>query len=270
MTKFNAFKMSVLASTLAMTACTDKSNFEFATQNRSSSEFTASLAKEYTALSQRESHKYNNTIEAQHFAIKSMRANEGEMVMPESLEEWDLHKSNLATLVDGRQRLLSALEKGGRYIEPTLAAQTQVSFDCMVAELEDRSDKNSPTCQKGFMQHLEKLESALLQNGNVLTVKFDSKGMTLNQEGQNTIKEIAERAKKFQNRQIMLVSHTDPLGKATKNLNLSHGRLMAVKDALIAHGLSNRNIKIVATRGQLRTVKKVIEPRHQEVDIYLY
>lgn len=270
------FKLGTLAAALFAVGCAETAIYDLEKAPKEGSEFNISLANEYLALAKKESRIYNDSIDSRHFALKGEAAARNEMVMPEALDDWDLHKNDLPMIVDGRQRLLFALDRGGRFIEPELGAKTQVFFDCMVEEYEEGPNlhkdqtKEMQVCKTGFWKHLGDLETAVFKNGATRSVAFDYNVAVIEHDGMLTIKDVAMRVKKFQDRKVMLVGHTDPLGKAGHNKNLSYARANAVKDALVKEGVPARMIKVVVGRGELKTSRREVEPRNRNVDIYLY
>jgi OOP family OmpA-OmpF porin len=254
-----------------LAGCSAQVDDDLETLHSEGHDFKRALAQEYHALSQKESRLYNDTLDARHFAMKSLEAREGKEILPEDPEEWQIPASALAPLTEGRDRLLFALNRGGRYVEPDLSAKTQVLYDCMLGEIEEaRTPQEMRVCYKGFFKHLDQLETAVFQNSPAASIMFDYNEATLNQEGLKVIQQMAARIKQFHDRRVMLVGHTDAIGKQGYNRNLSLERAQVVKHALISQGISGKTIKIAVGRGELKSSKYAIEPYNRSVGIYLF
>lgn len=265
--------MGMLAA-LFLGGCAEQAIYELDRAPKEGSEFSIALAKEYGALAKKESRVYNDMIDARHFALKGMDAASGKEVMPENPSAWDLHPNDLPWVMDVYNRLVFALERGGRLIEPELAAQAQVSFDCMIEELEEGPNlhKDQPreisVCTKLAKDKLAQFETAVYKNGPVRTVMFDYNSANLEHDAMLVIKEVAERVKHFRDRKIMLVGHTDPVGKRGYNTRLSMRRALAVRKALMDMGVARVYIRVTDPRGELKTSRMEVEPKNRHVDIY--
>ena len=131
------FKVAALTAAVFAASCAEYKIDELEKQPRDEREFNNALANEYEALAKKESRIYNDGIDAKHFAVKGLQAAAGMSVLPEDPKRWDIAKKDLAKLMDSRERMLFALARGGRFVEPELGAKTQVAFDCLVEELEE-------------------------------------------------------------------------------------------------------------------------------------
>jgi Outer membrane protein and related peptidoglycan-associated (lipo)proteins len=268
-------KVAALTAAVFAASCAEQAIRELEQSPRNEYEFNNALANEYEALAKKEAHIYNDEIDARHFAVKGLQAAAGMLVLPEDPARWDIHKKHQSMVKDGRARLLFALERGGRFVEPELGAKTQVAFDCLIEELEEGKDlhKDQPkeisVCHKLFMDRLSHLETAIFKNGPVRRIHFDYNSAAIEHDGTKTIAEVAERVRKSADQKIMIVGHTDPVGKAKANLTLSHNRALAVKKALIAHGVNEKNIKIAVGQGELKSSRRELEPNNRVADIYL-
>ncbi len=271
--KNSILKLGTMAAAVFLAGCAEHAIQELQDSKKEGREFTIALANEYLALAKKGSRIYNDFIDSRHFALKGLDAAEGKLVLPEDPMDWDLDKKDMAEFKESLKRLLFALDRGGRFVEPEVGAGAQVAFDCMLEEAEEgtaRDAKDRHTCRKLFADRLGKLETVIFKNGPVRSVTFDYSDTTITHDGMLTIKEVADRVSKFKDRRIMLVGHTDPIGKMGKNRNLSMARVEGVKAALIAHGVSAHAIKISVGRGELKTSKNEVEPANRRVDIYFH
>ena len=269
------FKAAALATAVLVASCAGGKISKLEKMPRDQREFNNALANEYEALAKKESHIYNDGIDASHFAVKGLQAAAGMFVLPEDPKDWGVKKADMAYLMDSRERLLFALARGGRFIEPELGAKTQVAYDCLVEELEEGTRmKHQPgeiqVCRKLLDQRLMDLETAIFKNGPVRRVPFEYDSANIEQDGMLTITEVAARVNKFKDSKIMIVGHTDPLGKRSRNLTLSQDRAENVKKALMANGVDASIIQTTVGRGELRTSNKEFEPNNRVADIYLH
>ncbi len=269
------FKAAALATAVLVASCAGGKISKLEKMPRDQREFNNALANEYEALAKKESHIYNDGIDASHFAVKGLQAAAGMFVLPEDPSDWGVKKVDMPYLMDSRERLLFALARGGRFIEPELGAKTQVAYDCLIEELEEGTRMKHQkgeiqVCRKLLDQRLMDLETAIFKNGPVRRVHFDYDSANIEHDGMMTIAEVAARVNKFKDRQIMIVGHTDPLGKRSRNLTLSQDRAENVKKALVAHGVDASIIRTTVGRGELRTSNKEFEPNNRVADIYLH
>lgn len=269
------FKVAALASAVVLASCASGKISELEKMPRDQREFNNALANEYEALAKKESKIYNDGIDARHFAVKGLQAAAGMLVLPENPKDWGIKKEDMGYLVDTRERLLFALDRGGRFIEPELGAKTQVAYDCLIEELEEgirlhkHQEKEINVCRKLTDQRLMDLETAIFRNGPIRRVHFDYDSANIERDGMMTIAEVAARINKFKDRNIMIVGHADPLGKRSYNLTLSQQRAETVKAALIANGVDASVIKTTVGRGELNTSNKEFEPNNRVADIYM-
>lgn len=269
------FKIAALSAAVFVASCAEQKIAELDKSPRDDYEFQNALGNEYAQLAKKESRVYNDSIDASHFASKGLQALAGMHVLPEDPMKWDIHKKDLPFLMDARDRLLFALDRGGRFVNPLLGAQAQVAFDCLVEETEegpgaDHQTKEIAVCKKLLMSRLADLETGVFKNGPVRRVHFDYSTNNIERDGMMTIAEVAARVNKFKDRKIMLIGHADAIGKAKKNLHLSQSRAEAVKKALIANGVDPSVIKHSVGRGEMPVSRSEIEPNNRVVDIYLY
>lgn len=269
-------KIATLAATVLVASCAGGKISKLEKMPRDQQEFNNALANEYEALAKKESHIYNDGIDARHFAVKGLQAAAGMMVMPEDPKDWGVNKEEAAELMSARDRLMFALDRGGRWIEPELGAKTQVAYDCLVEELEEgarihkHQKQEISVCRKLLDQRLMDLETAVFKNGPVRRVHFDYNSANIEHDGMMTVADVAARINQFQDRKIMIVGHADPVGKRSRNLTLSQNRANNVKKALIAHGIDAGMITTTVGRGELKTSNREFEPNNRVADIYFY
>jgi outer membrane protein OmpA-like peptidoglycan-associated protein len=281
MSQYNQWtlKGAALAAVVFATGCAEQAIHDLEKHPRDEIEFNNSLANEYEKLAKKEDRVYGDFYDAELFAVKGLQAASGGNPMPEDPTKWDNTKSDLAMLQAERERLLFALARGGRLIigAADVAAGTQVAYDCWVAEAEaklgffnSREKKDRDTCKKLFMTRIGDLETAVFTNGPVRRIHFDYNSARIEHDGNLVVNEVVERMKMFPGKRIMIVGHTDPLGKHKHNRVLSHKRAIEVKNALVAKGVPASSIKITVGRGELATSRNRFEPNNRAADIYFY
>ncbi len=270
------FKVAALTAVVFAVGCASQKISELEKAPRTQHEFNNALANEYESLAKKEENIYNDSIDARHFAVKGLQAAAGMMVLPEDPARWTVDKKALPMLMAARERMLFALARGGRFIEPELGAKTQVAYDCLVEELEEgikhgkHQAKEIDVCRKLLDKRLMDLETAVFKNGPIRRIHFDYNSSNIARDGMMTIAGVASRVNTYKDQRIMIVGHTDPIGKMSRNLLLSQNRAEAVKKALLANGVNAKAIKTTVGRGELKVSNREFEPNNRVVDIYFY
>ncbi|MDX1402192.1 MAG: hypothetical protein R3245_09745, partial [Kiloniellales bacterium] len=98
--------------------------------------FNESLHKYYVDRAGHE-YGYGNYVSSDRFANKAMQAAAGENVLPDEVGSFMLPEDKVSVLTSSRERLLAALDGGGREKAPDDAAMAQVMLDCWLEELEE-------------------------------------------------------------------------------------------------------------------------------------
>ena len=109
------------------------------------SPFTKNLAAEYRDYANGQQNKMLDYADALHFARKGLAAASGVVVMPETLDDWDLSDKNIVEMTAGRAALVDALESGGREMAADKAAIAQARFDCWAEQQEESWSANVPS-----------------------------------------------------------------------------------------------------------------------------
>jgi OOP family OmpA-OmpF porin len=259
-------KCSMLLSVVALSGCAEMSISELENTKREGFEFSTELSKEYEMFAKKQSREYNDQIDGQHFAVKGIQAASGLEVLPEDPRDWNVSEEDLGKLLDARSRLLMTIHKSGRNINPTLAAKTQVLFDCWVEESED-DPANAGFCRDGFHKSIVALETAVYKDAPIFKVMFGYEQAALTKEAETVLEDAVKIAKNLDKHRITLIGHTDGAGSRKSNLMLSQKRAEAVKDALIKMGIAHNRIFFVGG-GELDTGKHV-DPLARRVDIHI-
>ena len=87
-------------------------------------------------------------------------------------------------------------------------------------------------------------ERGLLFTFNTVLFEFDSS--TLTAQGYSKINELASVIQRYPQRKIYIEGHTDSIGQAAYNLELSEHRALAVRQALITAGIAAEQLTIRA------------------------
>ena len=124
--------------------------------------FASALASEYAALAASLGRE-GDFADADYFARKSVTADGGTIVPPESNANWAIpleQPYGLRTkLAQARARLLAALDGGARERAPMLAARAQGRYDCWVERMEDNwSTAQNGACATEFVAAMDELE----------------------------------------------------------------------------------------------------------------
>ncbi|MEX1109147.1 MAG: hypothetical protein WEC00_09570, partial [Dongiaceae bacterium] len=133
----------------------------------SGSPFTQALTEEYRSIVAFEADEMYDWPDADHFAEKGLAAASGEVVLPEQLAHWAIPAAYCCggwqgDLAEGRNRLMVALENGGRDSHPELAARAQGRFDCWIEQQEENHQADHiAACRDDFWAALEELEAAM-------------------------------------------------------------------------------------------------------------
>ena len=91
--------------------------------------FTGALAEQYVRLAEAEAAE-GDWRDADVFIDRGRRIAAGETIGPEPVDGRELPPDSVPQVTEGRARLLSALDRGGRIFAAAEAAQAQVYFDC--------------------------------------------------------------------------------------------------------------------------------------------
>jgi OOP family OmpA-OmpF porin len=242
------------------------------------SAFTQALTEEYKSFVAEEHDEYDWAA-ADYFARKGLVAAGGTVVQPEDPANYDLGDA-AGEIAAAHQRLLAALNNGGRDNKPAVAAKAQVRFDCWVHEQDEGWQKDEiAACKNDFMAALDELEkkeaaapAAGMQAPANYTVYFDFDKSVINAAGQQVINQVLADARMHPPSSISVTGHTDTVGPADYNMALGLRRADAVRTALISGGVPADKIT-VASRGftdlAVPTGPNVREAKNRRAEIIL-
>jgi OOP family OmpA-OmpF porin len=243
------------------------------------SEFTRALTEEYKQIAVFEADEMYDWPDAGYFARKGLAAANGEVVLPEDLANWDIPVGMIDELSSARSRLMAVLDAGARDTNPVLAAHAQGRFDCWV---ENAEENHQPmyiaACRDDFYKALEQLETPPpmaepeMPQPDVYIVLFDFDRANIRPDGQEVINQVLAAAAAKGPVPISVTGHADRSGPADYNLALSLRRADAVRQALIAGGVSADQIT-VSGRGEeepaVPTPDGVPEQANRRVEIII-
>jgi OOP family OmpA-OmpF porin len=243
------------------------------------SEFTRALAEEYKQFAIFEADTRFDWPDAGYFARKGLAAANGEVVLPEDLANWEIPVGMVDELSSARARLITVLDAGARDTNPVLAARAQGRFDCWVENAEENHEPMAiQACRDEFYTALEQLETppappvAEPVAPEVYIVLFDFDKANIRPDGQQVVNQVLADAKAKGAPQISVTGHADRAGPADYNLALSLRRADAVRQALIAGGISADQIT-VSGRGEeepaVPTPDGVREQANRRVEIII-
>ena len=304
MNKFT--KLLSVAGFLMLSACSGaQSNSEIETLNSIEavgSPFTKYLAAEYRDYANQEHYKEYDFPDALHFARKGLATANGEVVMPEPLDDWDLDENHLQEMKEARAMLVEVLENGARDIASEKAAIAQARFDCWVEQQEEdwqnteiNECKNQFFVALGDLQDLArpqiveevKMEEPLpapvtetqaepekvpLEEA-MFIVFFDWDKSSLSTGALEVLDAVAKEVNGRDDVTKVVVSgYTDRSGPDKYNKKLSERRANAVKEALIAKGIDPSKV-VTEAKGEtellVETPDNVREPANRRAQITL-
>src|SRR5882724_2140605 len=108
--------LTAFAAVALVAACSgpwDIESLRGTTRTTAGTPFTQALTEEYRSLTLYEADHEKDWLDAYTFAAKGLAAARGENVLPENPANWDVRRDWQPALVDGRARLVSALDAGG-------------------------------------------------------------------------------------------------------------------------------------------------------------
>lgn len=289
-----------LACVLALGACTGaSSNSQVDALNKaqpSGSPFTKNLAIEYRSYANAQQNE-GDYADAVHFARKGLAAASGVMVMPETLDDWDLSDKNITEMSLGRSQLVDALENGGRETAPDKAAVAQTRFDCWAEQQEESWSANVP-CKNQFADALKALQAVVgskpaapaaddfmapvgeMEKGAPVPVSeamfivfFDWDKYNITAGANDVLDAVAQEVKNRKDiKGIVVVGHTDSSGSDKYNDKLSQRRADSIRDGLAARGVAKDLVRVEA-RGEhdllVKTPDNVREPANRRGQITL-
>ncbi len=256
------------------------------------SPYFIALAQQYREFSQSEADQYD-WDSSQYFAEKGLKAAYNHAVEPELLEKWDLPHELLPTMQDARQQLTAALTEKNIQEKSAVAAKALFNFDCWVEQQEENwQQADIASCRDEFYDALNTLTAVAPAIPAVVEDKtdfvptpnpaeqvttsyvvfFDLNSTQVTKEGDAVIGDVYNELSDDTDYTIRLDGYADRSGDMEYNAKLSEMRAIAVKNRLIAKGLTKGNITISA-HGEdtplTETADGVKEKANRRVEIFI-
>lgn len=278
------FKLKVLGALAAvamLVGCTSDIDQIRNTTGGTGSAFTQALTSEYRDFALFEADEMYDWPDASYFARKGLAASNGEVVLPEELDNWDLPANRLDEMSAARQKLVGLLDQGGRDRAPEIAARAQAKFDCWVEQQEENHQPDHiAACRDEFFAALAELEQALAPAPapaqapaaapDTFIVYFDWDSAQITPAGQQVLNEVLGALQA--GTPVSVTGHADRSGPEDYNMGLSLRRADAVREVLINGGVSADQIT-VSGRGEeepaVPTADGVREQANRRVEIII-
>jgi OOP family OmpA-OmpF porin len=286
-------RVFALLGVLTLAACSGTSSSTVDALNKAQSvgsPFTKVLAAEYRTMANA-LQKGADYADAIHFARKGLASASGVIVMPETLNDWDLSDKNIVELTKGRADLVDALENGGRELASDKAGIAQARFDCWVEQQEEHWNKDVP-CRSQFYSALKDLQSAIAKpedfpppvaeapKGEPVPVQqamfivfFDWDKHNISAGANDVLDAVAQEIKNRHDvKGIAVIGHTDTSGSEKYNDRLSMKRAKAVRDGLVSRGVATDMVHVEGHGKHdllVKTADGVREPANRRAQITL-
>jgi len=152
------------------------------------------------------------------------------------------YQAGLASKRIKTAELIAASREDGRKVEDMKLERQRVQLDLRADEIERsklEADEARMAAAK-MQQELEALKAQQTERGMVLTlgdVLFEVNETTLTPGAARNIQQIASFMSKYPERNAIIEGHTDSMGEADYNMDLSRDRAFAVQQALTMQGV---------------------------------
>lgn len=219
--------------------------------------FNEALHREYLNLATLEDDE-SDTEDAHFFNNKAMNAAMAKKVGPQPIKERKLPGDTKWELTAARSALMAELGSGAITYHPVASARAQAMFDCWMQEQEENDQpKDIARCRVAFDKALTQISARpapmpapvaapkptpkpMVKTPVPLTyvVFFDFNSTAFSKSTQAIIGEAIKDARRLSPERIGILGHTDRSGSNKYNVALSKKRAEAVKQALVAGGVS--------------------------------
>lgn len=268
----------------------------------SGSPFSRALHGEYTMLGD-DAYKEYDGIHGRRYIRKALEAAHGAEPAPENPHSWLLPGGGRAgPLYEQYDRLVAALDSGGRKANPRAAARAQAMYDCWLEEehedfwlrqpgVEMYQPEDIARCRDGYFAAIRVLAGepprakappqakgpapaapppAAPPPPKEFVIFFAFDRANLNPKAVAEIEKVAAAAKANLPARISVFGHTDRAGSIEYNVGLSKRRAKAVVDALVAWGIAaNRMLSssFGESRPRVPTADGVRHPLNRRAEI---
>ncbi len=207
------------------------------------------LARDYYEMARYENDKAFDYKAAKMYTQKALTASKGTIVVPSKVSNFDVTEEQAAELNKARSELIAALKEQKSPENQQALAKAQTSFDCWLERAEEAVDEaHYAECKGTFEQSIASLMMpaagvAATAMPQAYNVEFAQNSNIPDPASANTIEYIAQFLKAPEN-----ASYTASLtGFATTQgefaTNLVNARVAAVRDALVAKGVTEAKLK---------------------------
>lgn len=295
-------RLGAIAAALALSACATHTDInEVRNMALKGTDFHKALHKEYIALAVKEQGE-SDWEEVDWFLAKARDAGSSEAPQPDYLEARNIKAKWATEAAFTRDRLINALNTGGRTRAAADTARAQAMFDCWMEEIEeDNQPAEIRRCLAEFEAAMDKVVAILKvpppgpaaaatpapaaapaaaarpaapapAPERKFVIYFDSNSALLDIKARETLVKIAMTARSLQAKEIALSAHADRSGGAEANMKLSQARLEAVTNYLTREGFAPGLLKGTAA-GEDKTVsgakdgERAAADRRVEVEI---
>jgi OOP family OmpA-OmpF porin len=240
--------------------------------------FPAALSGEYLQLGDYET-RWGDWSNADWFARKGLQAASGNAPAPDDVSLRPIPPAKQGELSSARQRLLTALDGGGRDRAALLGARAQSRYDCWLEQqAENWQVDDIATCRGQFLAAMQELESALRPAAAApapaaareFRVYFEWDRADLTAEARQIVHQVAQTVSRGGTARLELVGKADRSGADRYNQGLSDRRVRAVTDALAQAGVPRDSLSgrgVGESQPPVPTPDGVREPRNRVVEI---
>lgn len=283
---FNMIKgLALAAAILSLAACGTKLQVAESTP-AGGPEFNQALHKYYTETSSAEFAE-GDYKDSDYFASKAIAAAGGEEVMPQEVGERKIPSDKVDVLTSARERLMAALNGGGRLKAPDDAGRAQAYYDCWLQEQEENfQPKDIEFCRSEFFASLRNVEDAIAEKvmapppappppapeAAMFQVLFDFDSSDIREDQQSAVQVAIWAAEAGGSRTVSLTCHTDTSGAVDYNQALSVRRCNSVTGAMLEAGIDRSRIvsfPVGQTQPLVETGDGVVEQANRVVVITL-
>ena len=254
---FRGWRIAIAAaSILAVAGCAGFDYKEARSQQPKGSAFDQALYKGYLAQSKSEYDQANYTS-SDKWALNAISAARGQTPKPTQVSDWRLPSAVVPEMTTARQRLQTALDKGGANVAPNEMAAAQVGWDCWCEQQrieENFQPDDIAYCRSKFNDNIAKVEAALAPKPEVkkeapaapkdFMVFFDWDKYNLTPEARKIVADAAARIKSSGAKSVKVTGFTDRSGTPQYNLKLSVRRAETVRAELVRLGIPAASIAI--------------------------
>jgi len=277
--------LALAAAILSLAACGTKLEVAQSTM-ADGPEFNQALHKYYTETSSAEFAE-GDYKDSDYFASKAIAAAKGEEVMPQEVGERKIPSDKVDVLTSARERLMAALNGGGRLKAPDDAGRAQAYYDCWLQEQEENfQPKDIEFCRSEFFASLRNVEAAIAEKvmapppappppapeAAMFQVLFDFDSSDIREDQQSAVQVAIWAAEAGESRTVSLTCHTDTSGAVDYNQALSVRRCNSVTGAMLEAGIDRSRIvsfPVGQTQPLVETGDGVVEQANRVVVITL-